>query len=136
MREPVAYSIIIPVYNDEKALYDTYKRLKYIIAPASDNYELIFVDDNSSDRSPDILRVFCAADIRIRAIYLSDCFGYTAAVEAGIDHASKGSAIMVMDVKASPRNQASTGSTTYAIRAKEGFTHSPLWDYEPESSVS
>lgn len=58
MREPVTYSVVIPVYNDEQMLYDTYKRLKRIIPPIGENYELIFVNDNSTDRSADMLRVF------------------------------------------------------------------------------
>ncbi|MGG4145277.1 glycosyltransferase [Paenibacillus algorifonticola] len=137
MREPVTYSVVIPVYNDEQMLYDTYKRLKRIIPPIGENYELIFVNDNSTDRSADMLRVFCAADIRVRAIHFASSFGYEAAVAAGADHAS-GEQKIVMEVSDRFRSVSAGlqgSSPFYVVRAKEGFTHSPLWDFAPESAA-
>lgn len=133
MLEPITYSVIIPVYNEEKALYDAYKRIKRVVAPIGEGYELIFVDNNSSDRSTDMLQVFCAADIRARAIYLSECFGYAAAVRAGADHAA-GSQVMIMDIsmRSFLWDKSKAGEERYSIRRLNGFTHSPLWDYVPE----
>ncbi|TCM97115.1 glycosyl transferase family 2 [Paenibacillus sp. BK033] len=133
-RLPVTYSIIVPVCNDEESLFGAYKRLKQIMKPTAASYEFIFVDNYSTDRSADMLRVFCAADIRVRAIYLSARCGHAAAIAAGIDHAA-GSGIAVMEVKPVDRKadmaELASPHPAYAIRSMEGFAHSPLWDAIP-----
>ncbi|MCM3627952.1 glycosyltransferase [Paenibacillus glycanilyticus] len=133
-RLPVTCSIIVPVCNDEEALFGAYKRLKHIMKPAAISYEFIFVDNHSTDRSAEMLRVFCAADIRVRVIYLSARASHAAAIAAGIDHAV-GSGIAVMEVKPIDRKadmaELSNPHKSYAIRMMEGFTHSPLWDSVP-----
>jgi|GEM_PF-5949092 Glycosyltransferases involved in cell wall biogenesis len=133
-RLPVASSIIVPVCNDEEALFVAYKRLKHIMKPAAVSYEFIFVDNYSTDRSADMLRVFCAADIRVRVIYLSARCSHAAAITAGIDHAV-GKGIAIMEVKPVDRtadmSELASPHRGYAIRALEGFTHSPLWDSVP-----
>ncbi|WP_441895783.1 glycosyltransferase [Paenibacillus sp. YAF4_2] len=132
-RLPVAYSIIVPVCNDEEALFGAYKRLKQIMKPTAASYEFIFVDNQSTDRSAEMLRVFCAADVRVRVIYLSDRCGHAAAISAGVDHAV-GTRIAIMEVKPIDRGASlvyRANHPDYTIRAMEGFTHSPLWDAIP-----
>ncbi|GLX70017.1 glycosyltransferase [Paenibacillus glycanilyticus] len=135
-RQPVAYSIIVPVCNDEEVLFGAYKRLKHIMKPTAASYEFIFVDNHSTDRSADMLRVFCAADVRVRVIYLSGRCGHAAAIAAGIDHAV-GNGVAVMELKPIDRkaNMDELGSKqpSYKIRSMEGFTHSPLWDMIPSA---
>lgn len=133
-RLPVTYSIIVPVCNDEEVLFGAYKRLKQIMKPAAASYEFIFVDNYSTDRSADMLRVFCAADVRVRVIYLSVRCSHAAAIAAGIDHAV-GRGIAIMEVKPVDRKadmaELASPHPGYTIRALEGFTHSPLWDSIP-----
>ena len=137
MRDSVMYSVVIPVYNDEQALYGWYKRLKKLMAHRGGSFELIFVNDCSRDRSADTLRVFCAADLKVRAIHLAYPAGRTAAAAAGTAHAA-GSKVFVMDPERfvidtiidrdEYRLTAFAEAKPYAIAEMDGFTRSPLWD--------
>lgn len=77
-------SIIIPVYNEEENLPVLYSRLKEFAAASDKDYEFVFVDDGSSDRSFRILEELSAGDPRVKAIGLSRNFGSHAACLAGL----------------------------------------------------
>lgn len=88
-------SLIVPVYNEEKnvpLLYDA------IIAAMKDvdHYEVIMVDDGSTDNSPNIIAALAEKDTRIKMLQFRKNFGQTAAMAAGIDHAS-GSILIPLD---------------------------------------
>ncbi|MDH3663244.1 MAG: glycosyltransferase family 2 protein [Alphaproteobacteria bacterium] len=92
----VALSVIIPAYNEEESLGFLYDRLVESLDPLGISYEVILVDDGSSDRTFEQLAELAAADPRIRVIKLRRNYGQTPAMVAGIDHA-KGRILVTMD---------------------------------------
>ena len=89
-------SIVIPVYFEEKVISVTYSRLKDILSKLSYDYEIIFVNDGSRDKTLDILKQIARDDNKIKIISFSRNFGHQVAITAGIDEAL-GDAIIVMD---------------------------------------
>jgi glycosyltransferase involved in cell wall biosynthesis len=89
-------SIVIPVYNEVDALPALVSSLKATLVKSDIVYEVVFVDDGSSDGSVDLLKEMTEQDRRIRALFFSRNFGHQAAITAGIDFAT-GDAIVVMD---------------------------------------
>ncbi len=89
-------SIVVPFYNEEDNIEELYEQLTRVLKGLGVSYELIFIDDGSTDRSHDILiRVF-ESDKTVKVIRLRKNFGQTAALQAGFDHA-KGEVIITMD---------------------------------------
>jgi glycosyltransferase involved in cell wall biosynthesis len=89
-------SVVIPCMNEEEVLRQTNKRLTAELEQAPVNFELIYVDDGSTDSTPSILRELQSKDHRIRAIRLSRNFGHQIAITAGIEHAG-GNAVVIID---------------------------------------
>ena len=90
-------TVIIPAYNEEETLPDIIKRLEHLGQSVPDyNFEFLFVNDGSRDKTPEILQDFAAADQRISYINLSRNFGKEIGVAAGLDHA-QGDAVVIMD---------------------------------------
>jgi len=89
-------SVVIPVYNEAENLVPLYEDVTDGLLGLQEPIEIIFVDDGSSDRSPEILRELAAKEDSIKVIHFRRNFGQTAAMMAGIDHA-RGSVIVVMD---------------------------------------
>ncbi len=89
-------SIIIPIYNEEKIISELYKRLVESLKSYDGNYEVIFVNDGSTDNAFSILKTLCKNDINIKLIDLSRNFGHQLAITSGIDFAT-GDAIILMD---------------------------------------
>ncbi len=89
-------SIIIPIYNEELNIGSLYNRLKPIVNKINVSYELIFVNDGSSDKSIFLIKQLAATDNTIRYIDFSRNFGHQIAVTAGID-LSKGEAVAIID---------------------------------------
>jgi len=89
-------SIVIPLFNEEENVNHLYKRLTDSSSSWKEDYEVIFVDDGSSDDTLLLLQQICAKDIHIKAIKLSRNFGHQAAITAGIKYA-KGDAVVIMD---------------------------------------
>ncbi len=92
MQKPL-YSIIISVYNEEEMLEKFHQELSSALEPIEADFELIFVNDGSKDRSRQILQQLVEKDQRIRAIHFSRNFGHDAAMLAGIDHCNGEAAI-------------------------------------------
>jgi dolichol-phosphate mannosyltransferase len=88
-------SIVIPVYNECDALPSLITALRQALTSLQ-SYEVIFVDDGSSDGSSDMLRQLAVADSHVKVLFFSRNFGHQAAITAGIDFAS-GDAVAVMD---------------------------------------
>lgn len=97
----VELSIIVPVKNEEEAVPLCIERVRAVIEgltdPAGSSWEMLFVDDGSTDGTLAALTLAHAADPRIRALSLSRNFGKEAALSAGLDHA-QGRAVVPMDV--------------------------------------
>lgn len=89
-------SIVIPVYDEEESLPELYRSLKEALVALGARYEIIFVDDGSSDSSLLILEDIQAADDKVVVISFRKNFGQTAAMAAGFDYA-KGDIIITMD---------------------------------------
>ena len=85
-------SIIVPVYNEEGNVEEVYKRVMDVIDKNKYDAELIFIDDGSKDRTPELLLTFP----RAKSILFRKNFGQTAAMMAGIDYAT-GDIIIPMD---------------------------------------
>lgn len=94
--EKVDYSIVIPVYNEEEVIEHTYERLKTVMQSSDGNYELLFINDGSKDRSVDILLQLSEQDKTIKIVDFSRNFGHQIAITAGMDYAS-GNAIVIID---------------------------------------
>lgn len=96
MKNEVEFSLVIPVYNEEAVLSETYQRVKKIMDSLGESYELIFVNDGSQDKSASIIREFAREDPKVKLINFSRNFGHQAAITAGMDYA-RGQAVIVMD---------------------------------------
>jgi undecaprenyl-phosphate 4-deoxy-4-formamido-L-arabinose transferase len=89
-------SIVIPVFNEAANLGALWERLKPVIDDPSYEWELIFVDDGSSDRSLEILRGFSKRDARVHVIELARNFGQHSALLAGFRNSS-GDVVVTLD---------------------------------------
>lgn len=89
-------SIVVSVYNEEDSLESFYEVASSYIKNLDMDYELIFVNDGSVDKSEEIIREFAKKDDRVKALLFSRNFGHEAAMIAGIDYAC-GDYIVCMD---------------------------------------
>ena len=87
-------SVVAPVYNEEELLEEFYSR----VCSALDElrFELVLVDDGSSDSTPQQLNRLASGDPRVHVVYLSRNFGHQTALTAGLDHA-RGDAVVMLD---------------------------------------
>jgi glycosyltransferase involved in cell wall biosynthesis len=92
----VDISVVIPVFNEEDGLPSLNAMLRDALDPLPISSEIIFVDDGSTDGSVAVLSALAARDSRIQVIRLRRNYGQTAAMMAGIQHAS-GAVIIPMD---------------------------------------
>lgn len=88
--------IVVPVYNEQDNLHEFYKRIVAVMDKESYDYELVFVDDGSSDDSRLLLRDLVDADSRVEAYFLSRNYGHQLALTCGLDNV-EGDAIITMD---------------------------------------
>lgn len=89
-------TVVIPVFNEERGIESLLSRLTPVLEATGANYEVIFVDDGSRDRTLDILRKAHESDPRLKAVVLSRNFGKEIAVTAGL-RAATGDATILMD---------------------------------------
>lgn len=92
----MSLSIVVPVYNEEPNLAALHERLTGVLRSLGRNYEIVLVDDGSTDGSTEIMRAQAAQDPHVRVIYLRRNFGQTAAMDAGL-HAATGDVIVTLD---------------------------------------
>lgn len=90
------YSVVVPVYNAEATLQGLALRLQKVFAGITPDYELVFVDDGSQDRSWAILEELHASDSRLKIIQLMRNFGQHHAILCGLKHAA-GNWIVTLD---------------------------------------
>ena len=90
------YSIVVPFHNEEENVTALYDRLKAVMEQVGDSFELVLVDDGSSDRTYKLLEEIAAVDSRVLVVKLRRNFGQTSALAAGFDHA-QGDFILAMD---------------------------------------
>jgi glycosyltransferase involved in cell wall biosynthesis len=89
-------SIVIPIHNEECSILPLYDRLVAVLEPLKQPYEILFVDDASTDRSFELLSNLVETDAHLKVIRLRRNFGQTAALSAGF-HEAKGEIIVAMD---------------------------------------
>lgn len=96
MSKDIRYSIVVPAFNEESLIKESYKRLKSVMDSTNEPYELIFVNDGSRDKTQEILTNVCEDDKNVKLINFSRNFGHQIAITAGMDNA-KGDAVVVID---------------------------------------
>lgn len=89
-------SIVIPVYNEEESVAPLIEEIVTAAAPLEKNYEIVVVDDGSSDGTFPLLAALHRKEPRLKVIRLKRNFGQTAAIAAGLAHA-RGEVIVMMD---------------------------------------
>src|SRR2546421_7892010 len=87
-------SVVAPVYNEEGTIEEFCGRVRAALEGL--NFELVLVDDGSTDSSATILERLAESDPRVRLVYLSRNFGHQTALTAGLDHA-RGDAVVMLD---------------------------------------
>ncbi len=90
------YSIVVPLHNEQENVTDLYARLKSVMEASGESFEMVLVDDGSTDGSFPLLREIAAVDSRVTVVKLRRNFGQTAGLAAGFDHA-RGEYIIAMD---------------------------------------
>jgi glycosyltransferase involved in cell wall biosynthesis len=93
LRTPALLSVVAPVYNEQELVADFVSRT--CAAAAEYEFELVIVNDGSSDGTPALLDQIAAADPRVRVIHLSRNFGHQAALTAGLEHAVGDVVVMI-----------------------------------------
>src|SRR5262245_54039119 len=79
-------SVVIPIFNEEETLEALFERLRSSLEALGEEFEVIFVNDGSRDRSEKMLREFHTRDPRFRSIHFSRNFGHQTAITCGLDH--------------------------------------------------
>ncbi|PWH12104.1 MAG: glycosyltransferase [Anaerolineae bacterium] len=93
---PITYSIIAPIFNEYENIPELYRRVSQVMDLTGEPWELILVDDGSSDGSTDRIRELAASDKRVRPVIFARNFGHQIAVTAGLDY-SRGQAVVIID---------------------------------------
>lgn len=99
LRKPIAdtlTSVVLPVFNEQQVLPQLLQAVEEVLQTTEGQYEIIFVNDGSSDQSGQILDDLAELNSCIKVIHFAKNFGHQAAVQAGILHTS-GDAIVIMD---------------------------------------
>lgn len=89
-------SIVVPIHNEERSILPLYDRLTRVLEPRKQPYEIVFVDDASTDKSFELLANLVETDAHLKVIRLRRNFGQTAALSAGFDEA-QGEIVISMD---------------------------------------
>lgn len=90
-------TVVVPCYNEEAVIHETHRRLTRVLDELPDlDYEILYVNDGSRDRTGELLREYAEADRHVRLLQLSRNFGHQIAVTAGIEHAT-GDAVVIID---------------------------------------
>ena len=95
-KESVTISVAIPVYNEVESLPELYQRVCAVMDDLGESWELILVDDGSSDGSTEIIHSIAVDDERVQPVFFARNFGHQIAITAGLDH-SRGAAVVIMD---------------------------------------
>lgn len=90
------YSIIAPVYNEHESLPELKRRITEVMDQTGEPWEIVLIDDGSTDGSSDIIRKIAAEDNRFRPVIFARNFGHQIAVTAGLDF-SRGDAVVIID---------------------------------------
>jgi glycosyltransferase involved in cell wall biosynthesis len=92
----VTFSVAVPVYNEVESLPELYQRVREVMGGLDEPWELVLIDDGSTDGSTDLIHSLAADDERVRPVIFARNFGHQIAVTAGLDY-SRGEAVVIMD---------------------------------------
>jgi polyisoprenyl-phosphate glycosyltransferase len=92
----IKYSIVAPIFNELDNLAELYSRVRDVMSVTGETWELILVDDGSTDGSTDRIRELAAQDEHIRPVIFARNFGHQIAITAGWDYA-RGDAVVIID---------------------------------------
>jgi polyisoprenyl-phosphate glycosyltransferase len=92
----ITYSIIAPIYNEIDNLPELYRRVKEVMDSSGETWELILVDDGSTDGSTERIRELAQQDKTVRPVIFARNFGHQVAITAGWDYA-RGDAVVIID---------------------------------------
>lgn len=92
----IQYSIVVPLYNEEEVINESYKRIRAVMEETKETYEIIFINDGSRDQTEHLAKAICSQDINIKLINFSRNFGHQPAITAGMKESS-GQAIIIID---------------------------------------
>jgi dolichol-phosphate mannosyltransferase len=90
------FSVVGPVFDEVETLREFYDRVQAAMDAIGETWELVLVDDGSTDGSSDVIRDLAFEDIRVRPVLFSRNFGHQIAVTAGMDY-SRGQAVVTID---------------------------------------
>jgi glycosyltransferase involved in cell wall biosynthesis len=132
----ITYSVIAPIYNEKENLPELHRRVKEVMDSTGEPWELILVDDGSSDSSTDIIRALAKEDKCVRPVIFARNFGHQVAVTAGLDY-SRGKAVIIIDadlqdppelILEMAKKWKEGYEVVYAVRAeREGESWFKLW---------
>lgn len=92
----ITYSIVAPIYNEIENLPELYRRVRDVMDSSGQPWELVLVDDGSTDGSTEKIRELAQADKHVRPIIFARNFGHQVAITAGWDYA-RGDAVIIID---------------------------------------
>lgn len=130
-------SVLLPIFNEEAVISEAVAEVGRAVHATGASYEIVCIDDGSSDGTLAMLRQLAATDPQVVVVELSRNFGKEAAMAAGLDHA-KGNAVILMDADlqhppeliaqmvAAWRGGADVVSGIKESRGREGFVYSML----------
>ena len=95
MKKPT-FTVIAPIYNELENIPELYPRIRDVMDQTGEPWELILVDDGSSDGSTEVIRKLAENDSRVRPVIFARNFGHQIAVTAGVDY-SRGDAVVIID---------------------------------------
>jgi len=132
----ITFSIIAPIYNEKESLPELYRRVKKVMTSARKSWELILVDDGSTDGSTDLIRELAQKDKHVRPVIFARNFGHQIAITAGWDY-SRGDAVVIIDadlqdppelILEMARKWREGYEVVYAVRSeREGESWFKLW---------
>ena len=132
----VTYSIVAPIYNEKENLPELYRRVKEVMESTGESWELVLVDDGSTDGSTEIIRALAKEDERVRPVIFARNFGHQIAITAGWDYA-RGDAVVIIDadlqdppevILEMAKKWKEGYEVVYAVRAeREGESWFKLW---------
>lgn len=92
----ITFSIVAPNFNEAPTIPEFYRQVREVMDSTGEPWELVLVDDGSTDGSTDIIRELARQDPRVRPVIFARNFGHQIAVTAGLDY-SRGAAVVIID---------------------------------------
>jgi glycosyltransferase involved in cell wall biosynthesis len=89
-------SFVVPVFNEEENIHEFHRRLTQVMAPVPYDYEILFIDDGSKDRTSQLIRELAEKDPHVQGYVFARNFGHQLALTCGLDQ-STGDAVISMD---------------------------------------